>query len=239
MAVGVKAAAFAALARVLLTAFPDAAPQWSRLLWVLAALTMTVGNVMAVTQQSVKRLLAYSSIAHAGYALVALVVPGRDATGALLFYMAAYTLMTAGAFGVLMAAGRRGQPTETLADLAGFGFRRPVLGLAMLVFMLSLAGVPPTVGFAAKFYLFSAAVDAGYLGLALIGITNSLVSMYYYLGVIVALFMVDGDAAAVSPRLRPALTTAILIALVGTLWFGLFPSRALELARVSAGTLIR
>ena len=137
------------------------AAHWSGLLWVLAALTMTIGNVTAVLQRNVKRMLAYSSIAHAGYALIGL-VPGTPAAGAaLLFYLFVYTFMTLGAFGILIAIGRRGDGGEELADWGGVGFRHPVLGLAMTVFMLSLAGFPPTAGFTGKFYLFSAAIDAG------------------------------------------------------------------------------
>ncbi|MFN8545138.1 MAG: NADH-quinone oxidoreductase subunit N [Candidatus Binatia bacterium] len=237
MAVGVKAAGFAALARVFTTAFGGLSAQWTGLLWVLAVLTMTIGNVTAVTQQSVKRMLAYSSIAHAGYALVGVVVPGADAGAGLLFYLAAYTVMNIGAFGVLLALGRRGAPNETLRDLHGVGFRHPVLGLSMTVFMLSLAGVPPTVGFAGKFYLFGAAVDAGYVGLAVVGVLNSLISMYYYLGVIVHLYMVEGETEITAPSARPALLFTIVLALVGTLALGIFPGTPMWLARVAAGTL--
>jgi hypothetical protein len=146
MAVGVKAAAFAAFARVFVAALSGVAPSWSALLAILAALTMTVGNVTAVLQRSVKRMLAYSSIAHAGYALLGLVVATRDGGAALCFYLAVYTFMTLGAFAVVIALGRRGEPNEDLADWAGVGFRHPVLGFSMAVFMLSLAGVPPTAG---------------------------------------------------------------------------------------------
>ena len=200
MAVGVKVAAFAALARVFMAALGDVAASWAGLLWVLAALTMTVGNVTAVMQRSVKRMLAYSSIAHAGYALVGVVAATRDGGAALLFYLATYVFMTLGAFAVLIALGRRGEPNEDLADWAGVGFRHPVLGLSMAVFMLSLAGIPPTAGFAGKFYLFSAAVDAGYVGLAVVGVLNSLVSVYYYLGVLVSMYMAEGTR----PVPRPA-----------------------------------
>src|SRR5439155_281943 len=211
MAVGVKAAAFAAFARVFVAGLGRVAASWTGLLWVLAALTMTVGNITAVRQRSVKRMLAYSSIAHAGYALVGLVAGGKDGGAALLFYLAVYSFMTLGAFAVLIALGRRGEPNEDLADWAGVGFRHPVLGLSMAVFMLSLAGVPPTAGFAGKFYLFSAAVDAGQVGLAVIGVLNSLVSVYYYLGVLVAMYMTEGERAIVAPAARaraPARTTA-------------------------------
>ena len=237
MAVGVKAAAFAAFARVFVAGLGRVATSWTGLLWVLAALTMTVGNVTAVRQRSVKRMLAYSSIAHAGYALVGLVAGGKDGGAALLFYLAVYSFMTLGAFAVLIALGRRGEPNEDLADWAGVGFRHPVLGLSMAVFMLSLAGVPPTAGFAGKFYLFSAAVDAGQVGLAVIGVLNSLVSVYYYLGVLVAMYMTEGERAIVAPAARPCLVASILVAVAVTLGVGLLPAGPMEFARLSFASL--
>jgi NADH-quinone oxidoreductase subunit N len=237
MAVGVKAAAFAAFARVFVAALGGATASWTGLLWVLAALTMTVGNVTAVLQRSVKRMLAYSSIAHAGYALVGLVAATRDGGAALLFYLVTYAFMTTGAFAVLIALGRRGEPNEDLAGWAGVGFRHPVLGLSMAVFMLSLAGIPPTAGFAGKFYLFSAAVDAGYVGLALIAVLNSVVSVYYYLGVLVAMYMREGDHPVVAPTSRPYLLATILVSVVATLAIGLLPATPMDLARVAFQSL--
>jgi NADH-quinone oxidoreductase subunit N len=237
MAVGVKAAGFAAFARVFVTALGAAAPSWTGLLWVGAALTMTVGNVTAVTQTNVKRMLAYSSIAHAGYALVGLVAGSPAGGSALLFYLVAYTAMNAGAFAVLLALGRRGEPHETLGDLAGVGFRQPLLGLAMTVFMLSLAGIPPTAGFVGKFYLFSAAVDAGYVGLAVIGVLNSLISVYYYAGVVVQLYMAEPARPVIPPVERPALAAAIGAAAILTVLFGVFPAGAMEVARAAFASL--
>ena len=228
MAVGVKAAAFAALARVLSVAFGSVVASWSGVLWVVAAATMTVGNVTALSQWSVKRMLAYSSIAHAGYALVGLVAGTREGGAALCVYLAAYTLMNVGAFAVLIALGRRGEPCETLDDLAGVGFRHPILGVAMTVFMLSLAGMPPTVGFAGKLALFSAAVDAGYVGLALIGVLNSVVSVYYYFGVLVQMYMAEGTREIVPLGRRPALYATVVVAMVLVLAYGLDPTSLLE-----------
>jgi NADH-quinone oxidoreductase subunit N len=233
MAVGVKAAAFAAFARVFVAALGGAATSWTGVLWVLAVLTMTVGNVTAVRQRSVKRMLAYSSIAHAGYALVGLVAATRDGGAALLFYLAVYAFMTLGAFGVVIALGRRGELNEDLEGWAGVGFRHPVLGLAMAVFMLSLAGMPPTAGFAGKFYLFSAAIDAGYVGLALIGVANSLISVYYYLGVLVPMYMAEETAVTPPPTARPYLLATILVAMIATMVVGVLPGGAMELARAS------
>jgi len=237
MAVGVKAAAFAAFARVFAGALVSVAASWTGVLWVLAALTMTVGNVGAVTQRNVKRMLAYSSIAHAGYALVGLVTATKAGEAALLYYLVVYAVMNLGAFGVLIALGRRGEPNEMLQDFAGVGFRQPVLGLTMAVFMLSLAGIPPTAGFAGKFYLFSAAVDAGYVGLAVIGVLNSVISVYYYLGVLVQMYMTEGTRPIDAPATRPYLLATILFAGVATLLLGVFPSGTMELARVSVASL--
>jgi len=230
MAVAVKAAAFAAFARVFVAALSGVAPTWSGLLALLAALTMTVGNVTAVLQRSVKRMLAYSSIAHAGYALVGLVVATRDGGAALCFYLAVYAFMTLGAFAVVIALGRRGEPNEDLADWAGVGFRHPVLGLSMVVFMLSLAGIPPTAGFVGKFYLFSAAIDAGWTSLAVIGVLNSVVSVYYYLGVLVAMYMAEGTRAIVPPSSRPYLLATILVTVAATIVIGVLPAEPMRLA---------
>src|SRR5437762_8107895 len=141
---------------------------------------MTVATVTAVSQRSVKRMLAYSSIAHAGYALVGLVAGTRAGGAALCVYLAVYTLMNLGAFAVLIALGRRGEPCETLDDLAGMGWRQALLGIAMTIFMLSLVGIPPTAGFAGKVAVFGAAIDAGYVGQEVIAVLNSVLSVYYY-----------------------------------------------------------
>ena len=233
MAVGVKAAAFAAFARVFMSGLGAVASSWTGVFWVLAALTMTVGNVTAVAQRSVKRMLAYSSIAHAGYALMGLVAASRDGGAALLFYLAVYGLMTLGAFAVLIAIARRGESAEEFADFAGLGFRHPVLGAAMSVFMLSLAGFPPLAGFAGKFYLFSAAVSAGYVGLVVIAVLNSLVSVYYYLGVIVQMYMAEGARPVEAPSAQPYVFATILVAAAGTLLIGLLPGGPMEAARVA------
>ncbi len=237
MAVAVKAAAFAAFARVFAAGLPELAVHWTGLLSVLAALTMTVGNVVAVSQRSVKRMLAYSSIAHAGYALIGLVADSPAGGAALLYYLAVYTFMNVGAFGVLIALARRGESQDRLDDLAGVGFRHPLLAACMTVFLLSLAGVPPMAGFIGKFYLFTAAVDAGHTGLALIAVVNSVISVYYYLGPIVQMYL--GERAGEAPALpaRPWLLACIALALVGTLYLGLFPAGTMQLAAVSFASL--
>ena len=233
MAVGVKAAAFAAFVRVFAYALGPLLPDWQGVLWVLAVLTMTVGNVIAVLQQNIKRMLAYSSIAHAGYLLVGLVSVQNGGGAALLFYLLAYAMMNLGAFAVVIAVGRLGHPNERLDDYAGLGFRYPLLGATMTVFMLSLAGIPPLVGFAGKFYLFSAAVKSGFVGLAVIGVLNSVVSVYYYAGVLVKMFMIEGTTEIIAPSTRPYLVMTLLIAAIGTVLLGVFPSFTYELARQS------
>ncbi len=237
MAVGVKAAAFAAFARVLLVGFAAASASWSWLLWVLAALTMTVGNVTALSQQGLKRMLAYSSIAHAGYALVGIVAGTREGGAALCLYLAAYTLMNVGAFAVVLALGRRGEPCEAYADLAGLGFRQPILGIAMTIFMLSLAGVPPTAGFAGKLAVFGAAVNAGDVGLVVIAVLNSVVSVYYYLGVLVQMYMVEGTRDVVPPRRRPALFATILVTMALVVVVGIVPGGLLRAATEAIASL--
>jgi NADH-quinone oxidoreductase subunit N len=231
MAVGVKAAAFAAFARVLLHHLAPLALDWVNVLWVLAALTMTAGNVIALVQRNIKRMLAYSSIAHAGYILVGLVAAGEAGGTAVLYYLLVYGLMNLGAFAVVIALGRRGTPNEDLDDYAGVGFTHPILGFTMTVFMLSLAGVPALAGFTGKFYLFSAAVQAGYVGLAVIGVLNSVVSMYYYVGVLVQMYM--SEAVHEVPALdgRPYVLATLLFTAAGTVLLGIFPSWAFELAR--------
>jgi NADH-quinone oxidoreductase subunit N len=194
---------------------------------------MTVGNLCALAQRNVKRMLAYSSIAHAGYALVGMVAATPAGGSALLFYLLAYAAMNLGAFGVVMALGRVGAPNERLEDYAGLGYTRPWLGFAMAVCMLSLAGVPPLVGFAGKFYVFSAAVDAGYVGLAVIGVLNSLVSVYYYFGVIAQMYMGEGAVETTPLSARPYLAAGLLLAVVATILLGLFPAGAMSLARES------
>jgi NADH-quinone oxidoreductase subunit N len=233
MAVAVKAAAFAAFARIFLHTFKPLSADWNGVLWVLAALTMTVGNVTALLQQNIKRMLAYSSIAHAGYLLVGMVAGGELGGSAVLFYLIGYTLMTLGAFAVVIAIGRRGEPNENLDDYAGVGFRSPFLGAAMVIFMLSLAGIPPLVGFVGKFYIFSAAVKSGYIGLAVIGVLNSVISVYYYVGVLVRMYMTEGAPEVVQPTSRPYLFATLLLTIAGTVMFGLFPSALFDLARQS------
>jgi NADH-quinone oxidoreductase subunit N len=235
MAAVVKAAAFAAFVRVFLAAF-GGFESWVPLLAALAVVTMLVGNLAALGQTSVKRLLAYSSVAHAGYLLVALAARNELGAASFLFYLLAYTLMTMGAFGVVAAVGRRGEPNERLEDLAGLGSRQPFLAAAMAVFMFSLAGIPPTAGFIGKFYIFGAALDAGLGWLAVVMVLASVVSLYYYLKVTVVMYMRE---APVPGKLRadPLLVAALAIALLGVIQLGVFPGPVIELAGRSVAAL--
>jgi NADH-quinone oxidoreductase subunit N len=231
MAVGVKAAAFAAFARVFLDAIASTSMEWGQVLWWMAVLTMTVGNLLAISQTNIKRMLAYSSIAHAGYLLVAMVAGPAHGGPALLFYLFAYAVTNLGAFGVVIALGREGAANEEIARYAGLGFRQPLLAMAMAGFMLSLAGVPPLVGFAGKFYVFGAAVESGYVGLAVIGVLNSVVSAYYYIWVIVMMYMREGDLDLLPLSTRPYLATTIGLSAFATLALGVVPGLGFALAQ--------
>ena len=233
MAAGAKAAGFAALLRVVLHALGGANGGWSSLLSAVAMLTMTVGNVTALLQNNLKRMLAYSSIAHAGYLLIAVVTGGSDGASAALFYLAVYAVMNLGAFGVLTLLGRQQEERVTLGDLAGLGFRQPLLGLAMTFFMLSLGGIPPTAGFMAKVYLFGVAVKAGYVPLVIVGVLNSVVSVFYYLRVTVAMYMEEPPGEPVSVSWATPGVIALLACLALTLWWGLQAHALLDLAQRS------
>lgn len=249
MAVAVKTAAFATLLRVLLTAFSGAGlagPQaWQPVLWGLAALTMLVGNLSALSARSVKRMLAYSSIAHAGYLLMAVVAGGNaavrdEATSGLLFYVASYTVTAAGAFGVVALLERLNPDDPQPWDLdrfAGLAQRRPWVAAAMTVLMLSLAGIPPTAGFIGKLLIFRAAVDAGQVGLAVVGVLSSLIGLYYYLRIVVYMYFRPAaqQLAAAQPRGWPG-DLALIGCAVAALWFGIL-SGPLTAAAKAAGTL--
>ncbi|MBC8507303.1 MAG: NADH-quinone oxidoreductase subunit N [Anaerolineales bacterium] len=206
MAVGAKAAGFAALLRVFVAALPTLYEQIVPIMWVMAALTMIVGNIVAIAQSNIKRMLAYSSIAHAGYIFMALVAFGQadvapDAVSAALFYLLAYAVTNFGAWAVVIALEKSEGKGLQLDDYAGLGRKYPALAAAMLVFMLSFTGVPPTLGFMGKFFLFRTVLQAGFVWLAIIGVLTSLISAYYYLRVLVIMYMRDGDPEVNTPFL--------------------------------------
>ncbi|HID62216.1 MAG TPA: NADH-quinone oxidoreductase subunit N [Anaerolineae bacterium] len=240
MSVGAKAAGFAALGRLLLYAFPTLLWDWAWALAALSILTMTLGNLAAIAQTNVKRMLAYSSIAHAGYILIGIIAANEAGMAGVLFYLLAYAFMNVGAFAVVIAVGREGEPNLELSDYAGLGARQPLLAAAMTVFMFSLAGVPPLAGFFGKFYIFSAAVQAGLVGLAVIGVLNSVVSAFFYLRVIVYMYMREPARFVVveaRPVLAPPLALAIALATLGTVMLGLLPAPLLTLAQQSIAML--
>ncbi len=198
MASGAKIAGFAALLRVFAAAFPSIAVDMTAVLWALAALTMILGNIIAISQTDIKRMLAYSSIAHAGYILMAFVPYGNPAVrdvsiAAGLFYLVAYAFTNFGAWSVVIALEKKEEKGLAIADYAGLGRKHPALAAAMTVFMLSLVGLPPTLGLVGKVYLFRAVIAGGFTGLAIIGVVTSLISAYYYLRVVVTMYMKDGE----------------------------------------------
>ncbi len=198
MAVGAKAAGFAALLRIFVTALPALEVDLVPVLWGLAALTMLIGNLLAISQTNIKRMLAYSSIAHAGYILMALVAYGNplvagDAVASALFYLVTYAITSFGTWAVVIALEKAEGKGLEIADFAGLGRKRPLLAAAMAVFMLSLTGMPPTLGLIGKFYLFRTAIQGGFIGLAIIGVLTSLISAYYYLRVVVMMYMREGE----------------------------------------------
>jgi NADH-quinone oxidoreductase subunit N len=233
MSAGAKAAGFAALVRVTLSVLGGMRADWVPMLSWIAILTMTVGNVTALLQNNLKRMLAYSSIAHAGYVLVAVVAGGPDGASAALFYLAIYSFMNLGAFGVLTLLGKGRDERVLVSDLAGLGFRHPALGIAMTLFMLSLGGIPPTAGFMGKFYVFGVALKANLLPLVIVGVLNSVVSIFYYLRVTVAMYMEEpqGEPAPVSWAIPSAIALAAAAAL--TLWWGVQAHGLLEQAQRS------
>jgi NADH-quinone oxidoreductase subunit N len=249
LSVGSKAASFAMLLRIFLEGLPAFASSglgvlfgaplgWTTFFYVLAVVTMTVGNLAALTQSNMKRLLAYSSIAHAGYLLIGIVAATPRGVTATLIYLFVYAFMQLGAFAIVILLRREDQIGDELKDLSGLYFRRPGVALAMLLFMLSLGGIPPTAGFMGKFWLFGAAIEAGYVWLAVIGVLNSAISLYYYVRVVV--FMWIKEEAVGSPiALAPGLAVVLAIAVAGTLFFGVYPAPLFTIAEASAAALGR
>ena len=238
MSAGAKAAGFAALLRLALVVLPSIQADWTTILTWIAIVTMTVGNITALFQVNLKRMLAYSSIAHAGYVLVAVVAGGTDGAAAAMFYLAVYSFMNLGAFGVLTLLGREGEERVQISDLAGLGFRHPGLGIAMTLFMISLGGIPPTAGFMGKIFVFGVALDHGHVPLVIVGVLNSVISVFYYLRITVAMYMEEprGEVTPVSWALPS--TVALVISVALTLWWGVQANGLLEQARRSVTGLL-
>ena len=222
-----KAAGFGALMKVFMTAFPEVHAEWQTLFWILAALTMTVGNISALVQSNVKRMLAFSSISHAGYLAMGVLVLDNNSVGAMLFYLAVYSAMNLGAFAIIAAAERE-EKGVIFEDYRGFSSRHPWLSAAMALFLISLAGFPPTAGFAAKYGLFSIVIAKGYIWLVIIAVLNTLVSVYYYLRLVVNMYMREEEEV-----LRPVtgiMVVGLIVLLVAVvLLFGITPGFLLDI----------
>jgi len=241
MSTAPKAAAFAVLLRVVYEIFPTLRATWAPLLWIVAVLSMTVGNLAALRQQNVKRMLAYSSIAHAGYLLAAFAGLGSSGIAAASFYTAAYAAMNVGIFAVITVVGGYDEELPMIDDYRGLLYRSPVLGSVLIFFLVSLVGIPFTGGFFGKFYSFSAAVGGSAIWLAIIGLLNSGLAAAYYLRLaLVSAQRPDGDAAQSTtpePRVGIAVSAALLLAVAATLVLGIVPNAVLRAAEAGAHTL--
>jgi len=236
MSTAPKMAAFAVLLRVL---FAEAAPGWFWMIWVSAALSMTLGNIGALVQTNVKRMLAYSSIAHAGYLLVAFAAAKDIGISAAIFYAASYAVMNAGAFIVISHFASAGERYVTLDDYAGLGQRAPGLAALLTIFMLSLIGIPVTGGFFAKFYVFSAALKSDLVGLVIIGVLNSAIASYYYLRVIVVMYMREPSEEAEKVPMPLTVGVSLALAAAATIYLGVLPGRVLDYALLGAHQLVK
>ena len=237
MSTGVKAAAFAAFVRVFLAAFEPLQHDWWPVLWVIAAATMIIGTVVGVSQSSVKRMLAYSSIAHGGYLLVALLAANDFGKGAVLFYLLAYAITNLGAFGVIAVLESTDRANDQVRDYAGLWNTHPVLAALMTMFLLSLGGFPPMAGFIAKWYVFSAAVKAGYTWLAIIGVLTSVVSVFFYLRIVVMMYMTPTDSPARFPAVPKVAGFALVVSAILIFYLGILPTRVLDWAAASISTI--
>jgi NADH-quinone oxidoreductase subunit N len=234
LATGPKAAAFAIFLRIFLTAFQQIASGWEPLIWISALLSMTIGNFAALTQDNLKRMLAYSSVAHAGYILVALAARSEIGTAAAMFYLAAYALMNIGAFVVVIHLSGKGERHLRISDLAGLGRRQPVTAAMLTIFLLSLIGVPLTGGFFGKFYIFRAALQSNLVWLTVLGLLNSAVAAYYYLRLLVVMYMYEpGEVADNLEPLTPGLRAALILPAIGTIILGILPGAILTFAQNS------
>lgn len=230
---GPKAAGFAAFLRIFLEALQNIQSEWIVVVTILAALTMTVGNLVAIAQRNIKRMLAYSSIAHAGYVLVGLAAANKDGISSAMFYLLVYCIMNIGAFGAVILARTEDGESLVISDYAGLGFKKPLLALFMTLMLLSLAGFPPTAGFVGKFYIFRSAVESGQIWLVIIGAINTAISAFYYLRVVVAMYMREPEAELdflAYPRL---LIVALTLAAIGVVLIGILPSYFLSPAQIS------
>jgi NADH-quinone oxidoreductase subunit N len=238
MSAGPKAAAFAVFLRIFYTAFDSIGARWEPMVWFAALASMCVGNFAALVQSNIKRMLAYSSIAHAGYVLVALTARSNESAAALMFYLASYALMNVGAFAAVAHLSGKGDRFVNIDDFKGLARKQPVTAALFTIFLLSLIGVPLTGGFFAKFYVFRAALEARLVWLTILGLLNSAVAAYYYLRILVMMYMHEpSEAVDQSEPLSPAVSLALILPALGTLILGIFPNWVLEFAGKSANIL--
>jgi NADH-quinone oxidoreductase subunit N len=233
LAVASKAASFAILLRIFYEGLGSVKVEWQAVVAVVAAVTMIWGNIAALTQQNVKRMLAYSSIAHAGYVLIGVLAVSQVGLWSVIFYLLAYSFITLGAFGTVILLERKEYAGETIADYAGLARRSPFLAAMMLLFMLALTGIPPTGGFVGKFYLFAAAVEGGWGWVAVIGVLTSAISLYYYFGIVLNMYLRDSDQTTPTPLHAPALVGAIAFCAFATLALGILPGPFIDFAKNS------
>jgi NADH-quinone oxidoreductase subunit N len=234
MSVAVKAASFAMMVRVFMISLYPLRPHWVILMSAVAVLTMTVGNIAAITQSSVKRLLAYSSIAHAGYILLGLIAANETGMISIPMYLFTYTFTNLGVWAIVVALRRKDIIGEHIDDMSGLFFRHPVAAVLMLVFLLSLAGIPPTAGFIGKYFVFASIIETQHNVLAVIAVLNAAVSMYFYLRIVVAMFMRDATEKT-GLALSPGILTVMAVAGIFTLWVGVYPDPFINLARHAVG----
>ena len=230
---GPKAAGFAAFLRIFMEALPNLQVEWSSVIIVLAMLTMTVGNVIAIAQTNIKRMLAYSSIAHAGYVLIGLAAANNDGVSSAMLYLLIYCVMNIGAFGAVILAKTEDGESLMISDYAGLGLRKPLLAMFMTVMLLSLAGFPPTAGFVGKFYIFKSAVQAGHIWLVIIGAINTAISAFYYLRVVVTMYMREPEEELTFKSYPSTLVVGLILAVIGVLLIGILPSLMLTPAQNS------
>ena len=239
LSAGPKAAAFAVFLRVFMTAFEPISGRWEPMVWMAALLSMVIGNFAALTQSNIKRMLAYSSIAHAGYVLVALSARSQVGTAAAMFYLASYALMNVGAFAVVTHFSRKGEKFQNIEDFAGLGRRQPFTAAMFTIFLFSLIGVPLTGGFFGKFYIFKAALESGLVWLSILGLLNSAVAAYYYLRILVVMYMHEpGDTTESLAPLHPGVAAALVLSAASVLYLGIFPGTVLSFAS-RAAALVR
>lgn len=230
MSVAVKAASFAMMIRIFMVAIYPLRPHWAPIMAAVSVMTMTIGNIAAITQSNVKRLLAYSSISHAGYILIGFVAGNETGLTAIPLYLLIYTFTNIGVWAVIVALRRRDVIGEHIDEMSGLFFKNPGAAILMLIFLLSLAGIPPTAGFIAKYYLFAAAIQTGHNVLAVIAVLNAAISIYFYLRIVVAMFMRDATEKT-GLTYSPGLLAALGVAFVFTMWIGIYPDPFINMAR--------